>query len=186
MGNYTEIWQLAIPYLKQGVMKDFVFHTQNVVKAMGMLLEGEGGEEQILVPAAILHDVGFLKVDPMLQTTTMENKREGQRQHLVFAREIIPEILKQVNYSSEDIERIIGIVEVHQFHKPEEKEKQMLIDADNLSDVMPGAMQADAISYKNTPENVYEIRTRNTYYTKTAQEIFKREMKKRKEELGIK
>jgi len=183
--NYEKIWQLTTPYLKQGVMKDFVFHTQNVVKAMGMLLEGEGGDERILMPAAILHDVGFSKVDVMLQTTTMENKREGQRQHLIFCKDIIQEILGKVGYNQKDIDRIIGIVEVHQFHKPEEKEKQMLIDADNLSDVMPGAMQADAISYKNTPENVFEIRTKNTYYSKTAQEIFKREMIERKKELNI-
>jgi uncharacterized protein len=130
--NYQTIWELAIPYLKQGSMKDFIVHTKHVVKSMELLIEKEGGEERILIPAAILHDVGFSKIDKGLQCSKdLKEKREAQRQHLVLAKDIIQEILGESGYNQNDIDRIIGIVEVHKFHDPEDKEKQLLIDADN-------------------------------------------------------
>ena len=166
-----------MPYLKKGVMKDFVSHTKYVVKSMEMILDGEGGNENILIPSAILHDVGWSKVDLSLQSSDdLEKKREGQRQHITLAKEIVEEILSNAGYSEANIQKVVGIVMAHKFQDPEEKEKQMLIDADNLSDTFKEQFDSDVISYHSTPEQVYEFRTRNTYYTKTAQEIANREM----------
>ena len=182
--NYQTIWELAIPYLKQGSMKDFIVHTKHVVKSMELLIEKEGGEERILIPAAILHDVGFSKIDKGLQCSKdLKEKREAQRQHLVLAKDIIQEILGESGYNQNDIDRIIGIVEVHKFHDPKEKEKQLLIDADNLSDVWKEQFYSDIKSYGHTPERVYIFRTKNTYYTKTARDFAEKEMAKRLREV---
>ena len=92
-----------MPYLKRGTMKDFIAHTKHVVKSMELLLANEGGEERILIPAAILHDVGFSKIDKKLQCSKeLKEKREAQRQHLVLAGGIIQEILEKVQKSTEN------------------------------------------------------------------------------------
>ncbi len=167
-----------MPYLEKGMMKDFVIHTQGVTKAMEILIEGEGGDESILIPSAILHDVGFSKVSKELQTNSdLEKKREAQRQHLVFAGDIIQEILEKVDYNQKDIDHIKNIVASHKFQDPEESEKRMLIDADNLSDTFREQFLADVKSYGITPEQTYEYRTRNTYYSNTAKKVAEENMK---------
>lgn len=176
--KFEKIWELAIPYLEMGIMKDFVVHTEGVVRAMEILIEGEGGDENILIPAAILHDVGFSKVSKGLQTNAdLEKKREAQRQHLLFAADIIQEILEKVDYDQEDINHIKNIVAAHKFQDPEEFDKRMLIDTDNLSDTFPEQFLADTKSYKITPAETYEYRTRNTYYSNTAKKVAEKNMK---------
>lgn len=182
--KYNKIWELATPYLKRGLMKDFVIHTQGVVKAMELILQGEGGDPRIMIPAAILHDVGFSRVEPELQTNTdLEKKREAQRQHLAFAKDIIEEILKKAGYSTEEIGKAVEIVQAHKFQDPEDSEKRMLIDADNLSDTFKEQFESDVRAYNSTPAKVYEFRTYNTYYTKTAQSVAGKEMADRKRDI---
>ncbi|MFA6963505.1 MAG: HD domain-containing protein [Patescibacteria group bacterium] len=182
--KFEKIWDLAMPYLKKGIMKDFVSHTKYVVKSMEMIIDGEGGDEDILIPSAILHDVGWSKVDPSLQLNDdMEKKREGQRQHITFAKEIVEEVLDQAGYSEEDIQKVVGIVMAHKFQDPEDKEKQMLIDADNLSDTFKEQFDSDVVAYHSTPEQVYEYRMNNKYYTQTAQQIADQQMAKLKAEI---
>lgn len=170
--KFDEIFVLAKPYLKKGVMKDFVTHTKSVVQAMEMIINGEGGDRDILIPAAILHDVGFSKVSAELQTSgDLDKKREAQRQHLAFAKDIIKEILSKVGFESERINHIIEVVEAHKFQDPKEPEKRMLIDADNLSDTFMEQFYSDVIAYGKPESEVYEFRTRNEYYTNIAKKI---------------
>lgn len=182
--DFEQIFKLAEPYLKKGVMKDFIAHTKSVVKAMELIIDGEGGDRDILIPAAILHDVGFSKVSRELQTNgDLEKKREAQRQHLAFAKDIIKEILGEAQFDQKDIDHIVKTVEAHKFQDPEEKEKQMLIDADNLSDTFVDQFLSDVKAYGRTPEQVYEFRTRNEYYTKTAKKIATKNMKELEEKI---
>lgn len=182
--EFQKIWDLAVPYLEKGTMKDFVLHTKYVVKSMEMIIAGEGGNASILIPAAILHDVGWSKVAPELQNNSeLEKKREGQRQHIAFAKEIIEEILSQLDYEKEDIDHIASIVAAHKFQDPKDKEKQMLIDADNLSDTFGEQFKSDVKSYNSTPQQVYEYRTRNEYYSETAKKIAEKNMAKLEEGL---
>ena len=55
---FEKIWKLALPYLKKGRRKNFVIHTQGVIKAMELLLKKEKEDKDTLIPAAILHDTG--------------------------------------------------------------------------------------------------------------------------------
>lgn len=168
-------------------MKDFVVHTEGVVKAMEILICEEGGEEDTLIPAAILHDVGFSLVDKELQTNLhLEKKREAQRQHLLFAKELIPEILTKLNYPKDKIDLIVEIVAAHKFQDPKDHDKRMLIDADNLSDVFKEQFYTDVVSYESTPQQVYNYRLQNKYYFSSAEKIAKEEMKMRLEEIKAK
>jgi hypothetical protein len=61
----------------------------------------------------------------------------------------------------------------------------LLIDADTLSDVFKEPFYTDARQYNVGPGDFYKIRMKNTFYTQTAGDIFRRELKKRAREIGI-
>ncbi|GAI83941.1 unnamed protein product [marine sediment metagenome] len=116
---FERMRQLALPYLRQEIKKDAVLHTQGVINAMELLLEKEKGDEDILIPTAILHDVGWAKVPVELQKSNNEaDKLEASRLHLKHAPSIINKILTEVGYNRSQIEKVIDIVVAHKFQNP--------------------------------------------------------------------
>ncbi len=180
---FEKIWKLALPYLKKGKRKDFVVHTKGVIKAMELLLKQEKGDENILIPAAILHDVGWSKVPLNLQ---MSNDKAGKIKalelHLKYAPLIIKEVLIKCEYNENQIKKIIDIVLAHKFKNPRRLDKRLLIDADTLSDAFRKQFFSDIKAYKTTPEELYNFRKNNQFYTKTAKIIFNKELNERKKE----
>jgi len=182
--KYKEIWELAKPYLKKATKKDMVIHTKGVIFAMTLLLKEEEGNKEILIPSAILHDVGFSKVPKVLQTSTDEKERKRSLElHLEYAPEIIEEILNKVGYNKDNINKIIEIVVAHKFQDPKELDKQLLIDADTLADLFKEQFYTNAKDYNKTPQEFYNIRKDNKFYTKTAKNIFDQELKNRAKEI---
>ena len=182
--KYKEVWDLAIPFLKKAIKKDFVLHTKYVVKAMEILLETVNEDESLLIPAAILHDVGWAKVPHELQLNyTKENHNKALELHLEYAIEIIPLILDKLDYDQDKINKIIEIVKAHKFTDPLELDKQLLIDADNLSEVFKEPFYEDVKIYNKTPNEMYNIRKDNKFYTITAEKMFNLEIERRKSEL---
>lgn len=181
--TYDRIWNLAKPYLKKSVKKDLILHTKGVVKAIQLILRDEEGDEDILIPAAILHDVGWSKVPKNLQKSIEKSEwREAQELHLEYSVPIVKKILSSLNYKKDQIQRIIEIIKSHKFQDPREKDKRLLIDADTLADAFKEQFNSDVKSYKITPELMYKIRKKNKFYTKTAKRIFFEELDKRKKE----
>ena len=106
--KFEKILELALPYLKQGAKKDFVIHTQGVVKAMELLLEKEQGNEDILIPAAILHDVGWADVPVNLQKSDQREERlEGMKLHIECAPPIVEKVLLEAG-ADEKIKNLRG------------------------------------------------------------------------------
>ena len=52
---YRKMWKLARPYLDT---RENETHTQVSLEFAQQLLKKEGGDENIVIPAIILHDVG--------------------------------------------------------------------------------------------------------------------------------
>lgn len=185
MKKYQKIWDLALPYLKEGINKNFVNHTEGVVKAMEMILKKEKGNPDILIPAAILHDVGWANVPKKYQCTeNKSDKLRGMKLHIELAPEIIRTILHSLNFTAPQIREIIEIVQAHKFSNPRKLSKKMLVDADQLSDAFKEQFYSDVKAYKSTPERLYNFRINdNNFYTKTAKDIFWKQMKQRKSEI---
>jgi hypothetical protein len=182
--KYKKIWNLSLPYLKKGKRKDFVLHTEGVIKAMELLLKKERGNRNILIPAAIVHNVGWSYVPVKLQRSKKDTERlMAMKFHIKYAPAIIQKILKKNGYPQKDIKLISDIVVAHKFYKPKDFEKRLLIDADTLAESFRDQFYNDIKSYGVSPEEGYKFRMNNQFYTKTATEIFKREMKKRSKEI---
>ncbi len=181
--EFKKIYRLALPYLEKGKMKDFVIHTKGVIRAMELLLRREKGDADILIPAAILHDVGFSKVPIRLQKSDKKDEKiKAFKLHLEYAPPIIESILMQLNYNKDRIKKIIDIVIVHKFKDVDKLNEQLLIDADTLSDSFKEQFYSDAKEYNRTPREHYDYRRNNEFYTQAAKEIFAKELKQRKEE----
>lgn len=181
--SFNSLWAKAKPYLKRGKRKDFVLHTQMVVRAVKLLIKEEGGEPKTLIPAAILHDVGWARVSPALQMASgKKHKDEAQRQHLQKAIPIIRKILKSQNYESEEIGRIIDLVLAHKFTNPKDPEKRLLIDADTLSDTYQKTFISDSKAYGSAKKN-FAFRKKNHFYTKAAKKIFEKQLLARRAEV---
>jgi len=187
--KYQNVWKLAAEQLSKGINKDYVLHTEGVVKAMDLILKKEKGNPDVLIPAAILHDVGWAKVPKKYQCTPDENKKLlAMKLHIKYAPEIIRNILTSLNYKVSWINEIIDVVVSHKFCKPRKLSKKLLIDADQLSDAFKEQFNSDIKAYNSTPEKLYNFRMKdNKFYTKTAENIFLKFMKKRLNEFkGIK
>lgn len=180
--KYQKIWKLALPYLKSGRRKNFVLHTEGVVKATEMIIKLSGqGDENLLVPAAILHDAGWFKVPKNLQLSNdKKEKIKALKLHIKYAPEIIHKVLSQVDYENRKIKKIIGIVKSHKFKNPKDINKRILIDADALADAFKRQFASDMKSYNVSRKNLYNFRKKNNkFYTKIAQQIFIKELNKR-------
>ena len=164
--------------------KDYVLHVETVTRAMSELLEKEDGDSSVLIPAALLHDVGWSEVSEDLQlAASKEDKARAGKQHIEKAPPIIKRILSELGYNSQTINKIVGIVLAHKYTKPESKDEQLLIDADTLSDTYKGPFYSDIASYNTTPQDALRFRSQNTFYTETAKRIFEKEINARKTEL---
>lgn len=80
----------------------------------------------ILIPAVLLHDIARSQED---------EDRTGQIDHAVLGAEMAAEILKQLGYESDQIEKIKHCIKAHRFRSgflPETVEAKILYDADKL------------------------------------------------------
>ena len=171
--------------MKGVLKKDYILHVRMVIRAMEEILELEGGDSDILIPAAVLHDVGWSAVPMDLQLAEdKELKREAGMQHIQKAPPIIRKILSGFGWEKNKIERVVGIVLAHKFTDPQEKEKQLLIDADNLSDAYKESFWSDLEFYNSTPREAWEYRSRSQFYTDGARQIFETQMAQRMKEIN--
>ena len=181
---YVEMLRKATPFLKKGIKKDLVVHTKWVVKSMEMLLKKENGDKGILMPAAILHDMGWSKVPLNLQKIRKGPKaKRALELHLKYCPPIAKKILDSFSYDQAKIKEIVDIILTHKFKNPRDLNKRLLIDADTLSDIFKEPFYEDVKQYKITAKENLEIRKENKFYTKTARIIFNRELAKREREI---
>lgn len=178
------IWDKVKPLLAKVKKKDYVLHVEMVTKAMSELIKKEGGDSAILIPAALLHDVGWSEVPDHLQLATKkEDKVNAGKQHIEKAPAIIRRILSELGYDPQAINEVIRVVLAHKYTQPDNKDEQLLIDADTLSDTYKKSFYSDINSYNTTPQDALKFRSQNTFYTQTAKQIFKREIDARRREI---
>ncbi|MDD4271375.1 MAG: HD domain-containing protein [Patescibacteria group bacterium] len=178
--QYKKIWQLALPHIKAGREKDLT-HVKGVVKAMEMIIKSGIGEEDLLVPAAILHDTGWSRVPKKLQTANDKKGRiKALKLHIKYSAEIASEVLSRIGYEIKRINKIIEIIRAHKFHNPRNINKRIMIDADALSDSFKEQFECDLNYYKSDRLSMCNFRKKNNkFYTKVAKSIFNKEIEKR-------
>jgi HD superfamily phosphodiesterase len=131
--KFQRIWQLAGPYLET---RQNDIHTRVSVKFAYRLLQKEDGDRDIVIPAVILHDVGWIRVPEDLQPKAYGSKAtsvEINRIHEVEGAKIAEEILRGIEYDQDKVGEILRIVEGHDSREePISSSDKIVKDADKL------------------------------------------------------
>lgn len=184
---YERIWELAGPYLD--TRKNDI-HTEISTGFAGRLLVLEGGDEDIVIPAIILHDVGWKKVPEDVQLKAFGPKvsmPEWNRVHEVEGAGIAGEILQKVNYPEDKILEIQEIIKGHDSRKePISHNDSVVKDADKLWRYTETAIRGIQMGFGLTYEACIERLRRNLepwFLTESGKRMATEEIEKRTKEL---
>jgi HD superfamily phosphodiesterase len=130
---FDKIRHLAEPFLNT---RHNDVHTEISIQLAFELLDREGGDEDIVIPAIILHDTGWKQVPPDLHLKAFgpnSSRPELNRLHEVEGVKIAGEILQQVKYDSLKIKSILEIIDGHDSRPTAGSLNDMIVkDADKL------------------------------------------------------
>jgi putative nucleotidyltransferase with HDIG domain len=157
---YEEIWEIASPYQDKRGDKG---HAETVLYFATKLLETEDAKEDIVIPAAILHDIGWsqLPQEERLRIfhsdITKEEKIKVQKKHESEGVNLARRILADVVYPDSVAKNILDIIARHDtgtgFLSVEEG---IIRDADKLWRFGSRGFAVDLKRYNCSPEVLLE------------------------------
>jgi HD superfamily phosphodiesterase len=130
---HQKVFEKAKPFLR--TRKNLV-HTQIALHYALKLLKSEQGDEDVVIPAVLLHDVGWKTIPANLQLTAFgpnPTNPKLARVHEVEGAKIAEAILRDLRYPSERIKEISLIIRGHDTRKrPISRNDRIVKDADKL------------------------------------------------------
>ena len=185
---FKQIYQLAQPYLNT---RRNDIHTEISMQIAYQLLSAEGGQESIVIPAIILHDVGWKKVPEALQLKAFGPKAtspEINRTHEKEGVKIAKDILEKVNYDVAEMRQILEIIDGHDSRKQSiSLNDQIVKDADKLWRYTREGFHIDAERFgESYVERLNRLRKALPvwFFTETAHQIANEELQQREREAG--
>lgn len=109
---YEQLWQLARPYYEKGRPMD-IAHIEWMMKDAAKVADNENLDTSLLMPLCILHDVGYSKVEDIKKSGTDYYDLDMRRFHMDEGAKIAREILEQINYPQDKINKIVYYISVH-------------------------------------------------------------------------
>lgn len=187
--RYPKIYQLARPYL---LTRDNELHTRIAYSFALRLLDAEGGDPDVVLPAVILHDVGWKAVPEELHLKAFgpgENDMEINRRHEVEGARITGEILKQVGYDPERRKEIVNIVLGHDSRKDCLSLNDAVVkDSDKLWRFSKEALEVDPKRFGLDP-GVHTVwlghQIAKWFFTETARRLASEEQRSRALDFGV-
>ncbi|NMB57328.1 HD domain-containing protein [Candidatus Beckwithbacteria bacterium] len=109
--KYQDIYNIALPYYKKGREADDLHHLV-VAKMMQYLLkEYSDLDQEVMMVAALLHDIGYSKFSKQEKKIHWANKIK--KIHMQYGAELAKKVLLKLNFSEEKIKIICEIISVH-------------------------------------------------------------------------
>lgn len=183
---FEEIWNQAKPFLNT---RRNDIHTEISVQMAFKLMDREGGDENIVLPAIILHDVGWIKVSENLQLQAFGPnaiKPELNRKHEIEGVRLAAKILQDLKYDQKKTEQILEIIAGHDSRSDALSLNDMLVkDADKLWRYTKSGVEIDVERFGETlEEGLGRLRSNinSWFFTRTAREIAEEEVLKRAKE----
>ncbi len=177
---YQNIFKQAKPYLRT---RKNLIHTKIAFRFALELLKWEKGDEEVVIPATLLHDVGWKTLPENLHLTAFgpnPSNPKLARIHEVEGAKIADAILKGLHYSPEKIKEICQIIRGHDSRKmPISRSDRIVKDADKLSRYSRIGVTIDSDRF-HIPRSEYLPfleRTINRWFlTPTARKIARKEL----------
>jgi HD superfamily phosphodiesterase len=127
------VWQKALPFLDT---RQNQVHTEIALSLARQLLAAEGGDPAIVIPAVMLHDVGWKLVPESLQMTAFGPGATDpglNRRHEVEGARIAGDILRQSGYPEKQTAQIVAIIDGHDSRREAISHNDRIVkDADRL------------------------------------------------------
>ncbi len=189
---FEEIWKLALPYQDK---RDDTGHAEITTNYAIQLLKLEKANEDVVVPAIILHDTGWSQLsqkERMLifdHQVTKKQKIAMRYKHQEAGVEIGKKILEKVHYPSDLIPKILEIIFQHDTRDGFISSEEGLVrDADKLWRFSKTGFDADIICNRFDFWELYDklkerrIEKEGFFYSKKAKKLAYKELEKRKKE----
>lgn len=134
--KYYKIWEDAVPYLLECRSGDLE-HSRRLAEKLFEMSHDKEWDLDVLIPVAILHDIGHSAVLPEhFKFISGPNKEDNSKLvHMLAGAKIAKRILKKNNYSEDKIEKIIDIIIIHDKKNKDlfdSEEKKVIHDLDRL------------------------------------------------------
>ena len=183
---HQKIFERAKPFLRT---RKNLIHTKIALRYALKLLRNEEGDEEVVIPAVLLHDVGWKTIPENLHLTAFGPNPSNPklvRVHEVEGAKIAEAILKELHYPPEKIKEICRIIRGHDSRKrPISKSDRIVKDADKLWRYSRKGMAIDLDRF-HIPRREYliflEAIINHWFLTPTGKEVARREISLRKKE----
>ncbi|WP_296630480.1 HD domain-containing protein [Rhodoluna sp.] len=135
------IWQLAKDYLKTRDNDAHCLYAYGIANAL--LSQIPEAQENIVLPAILIHDIGWSTVDERENLEAIAPDKDGSRAHLIIQHEkegakIARRILTEVGLPASDIDEICDIIDGHDSRlQPISLNDSLVKDADKIWRVTP-------------------------------------------------
>jgi HD superfamily phosphodiesterase len=183
---YQKIYEQAKPFLRT---RKNVIHTKISLQYALKLLKEETGDEKIVIPGILLHDVGWKMVPEPLQLTAFgpnASNPEWLRVHELEGAKIARTILEQLHYSPKKTKEICDIIRGHDSRKrPISLNDRLVKDSDKLFRYSRKgiSLYSDLFQItKKTYIRFLEKKIDQWFYLPTSRELAREEVVRRKKE----
>jgi HD superfamily phosphodiesterase len=181
---YQRIHEHAKPYLRT---RKNLLHTKIALRYALKLLNREKGEEGVVIPAVLLHDVGWKSIPEKLHLTAFgpnPSNPKLARVHEVEGAKIAWAILEKLHYPPKKAKEICQIIRGHDSRKrPISRNDRIVKDADKLTRYSQKGMAVDLDRF-HIPRREYlvflETIIDDWFLTPTGEEIARKEILLRK------
>jgi HD superfamily phosphodiesterase len=157
MSIYEQIHALASPYLN--TRKNDI-HVEISHRFACRLLEDEPGDPEVVIPAIICHDLGWIKVPEHLQLKAFGPgfDPELRRIHEVEGVKLARGILNQVHYNPDKIEEILHIIDGHDSRSEAISDSDKIVkDADKLFRFSAKGLTIDIERFRQNRESYVQL-----------------------------
>ncbi len=184
---YQRIFEHAKPYLRT---RQNLIHTQIVLQYALKLLKEEKGNEEVVIPAVLLHDVGWDAVPEHLHLTAFgpnPSNPELAMFHEVEGSKIAKKILDILHYSPEKTKEICQIIRGHDTrNRSISRNDQIVKDSDKLWRYSQKGLAIDMDRFRISSINrlnFLENQVEEWFFLSTSRQLAKEELEQRKKEI---
>ena len=190
---FNQIWELALPYQDK---RDDAGHAEISLKYACQLVTLENGNEDVVIPAIVLHDVGWSQLPEKRRMKVFdpgakeEERREVVYEHQIESVKLAVKILRRVNYPPELTDEILDIISQHDTRKGFiSKNEGIVRDADKLwRTSKEGFTASEARAKKREAQRFKQIEDglnkENYLYSATARKMASADLKQLERQKG--
>lgn len=189
---YKQIWFKAKPYYLKGRPMD-IDHIEWMMKIASMICRKENIDDTLMIPLAILHDIGYSKVNK-----NNYFKLGTRKAHMKAGAKIAEKILITLDYPKSNIKKVIYYISIHDnwaFGKNKEFLTDKILGTFNDMDYIWTATKVGFKAIKNhlnfTAGDLYKWLLNNEklkkrpFSTKTAEKLYYKYLRERKREYKL-